>query len=234
MEDKELIDKYKATCKEIAKACKECGRDPESVKLIVVTKGHQAEAIKTLYAAGHRDFGENYQQELSAKAAQLKGLDIRWHFIGHLQTNKLSKILEHASMVHTLSSPRHAESLENILKLKSRQKFPVFIEVNLASEASKGGVSLQETQTLIKHIQQNCPHLEVAGLMAVPPSNITDAAYGDTLPESYRQLSRAASSIGHGQLSLGMSSDFHLAIRAGSNYVRIGTRILGPRTRSGD
>lgn len=212
---------------EIAAVARAQGRDPASVRLLAVSKAQPPAAIRALYAAGHRDFGENYAQELAAKAAALADLpDLRFHFIGALQANKLALIARTAVAVQSLGSERHARLLARHVAELGKAPYPVHLLVNAGNEATKSGVRLDAALPLARLIKNELPALHVRGVMAVPPP-LADG-HGDT-PPLYRQLRELADQVGDGDLSLGMSSDLGPAVAAGSNCVRIGTALFGAR-----
>jgi pyridoxal phosphate enzyme (YggS family) len=217
----------------VKRAAEDSGRDASAVRLIAVSKTQPAEKIRAAYAAGQRDFGENYAQELLAKRAELADLpDLRWHMIGHLQTNKVSKLVPLVSAVHTVDSTKLAAELgKRALPVPSERSLTpdgrllVFIEVNVSGEAQKSGCAPDALGELIRAVRAE-PRLALAGLMAVPS------------PDAPAQLAEvAALRAAHGgqaalpELSLGMSGDFEAAIRLhGSTSVRIGTAIFGGRS----
>lgn len=224
----------------IAAAAAASGRQASDVRLLAVSKTKPAAAIREAYAAGQRDFGENYLQELARKAEELSELgDIRWHMIGHLQTNKAKLAARHASLVHTVDSARVAEALarrrgesagaDADLPAHLATPLPVLVEVNIAGEAQKSGCAPDELGEILAAIQRE-PWLALRGLMTVPP--FTDA------PDVARQCFDRLRSLrdAHGgperlpELSMGMSDDLEAAIAAGATIVRVGTAIFGARS----
>ncbi len=208
------------------------GRDPRSsgVRLVAVSKRHPPEAIREAYAAGQRAFGENYAQELESKAAALRDLvDIEWHFIGHLQTNKARVVAPIACIVHTVDSTYLAKELARRATSApaNRSRLEVLVEVNVSGEARKSGVSPQDLEEVLAAVEA-APVLSLRGLMTMPP-------FGD--PAAARSIFSTLASIRnlHGgaprlpDLSMGMSDDLELAIHAGATLVRIGTAIFGSR-----
>jgi PLP dependent protein len=210
------------------------------VRLLAVSKTKPLAMIREAYAAGQRDFGENYLQELVRKAEALAELeDIRWHMIGHLQSNKAKLAARHASLVHTVDSPRIAEALaQRREQLASEvpgmpgplaRPLPVLVEVNIAGEAQKAGCTPSEVGDLVAAIERK-PWLELRGLMTVPPFS-DDPTIAQRCFESLRTLRDA-----HGgperlpELSMGMSDDLEQAIAAGATLVRVGTAIFGARS----
>jgi PLP dependent protein len=223
-----LITRYQKTLSEIRLAAEEAKRNPSDVALIAVSKTHPFESILALYEAGQRDFGENYVQELleKVKKAELLGLkDIRWHFIGHLQTNKVKLLLPHIYLLHTLD---RVSLLEELVKRADGARVRALIEVNIDDEESKSGVKPSDVESLIQQIASHPKGIDLRGWMAIPKpgsevENRNSFARLRALSETYR------SQVG-GTLSMGMSSDFKIAIQEGSNFVRVGTALFGART----
>jgi PLP dependent protein len=214
----------------IRTAASSAARAPESVTLVAVSKLQPAEAVREAYAAGQRDFGENYVQELLQKAEALRDLtDLRWHLIGHLQRNKAKQIAPFVSLVHTV------DSLELALELAKRRAvaapgrtLPVLVEVSIAGEAQKHGVAPTQLKELCEGIIA-LPDLELRGLMCVPP--FTDDPAGAR--PHFDALARLREELGGArrlpELSMGMTHDLEHAIAAGATLVRVGTAIFGAR-----
>jgi pyridoxal phosphate enzyme (YggS family) len=213
----------------ILAACRSCQRDPDEIEFLPVTKNHSPEKIRQLYALGLKRFGENYEQEMSAKAIELQDIDITFVFIGQIQTNKIKKIVSAAAEIQSVSCLKHAQVIARCAKEFGKSDYPIYLAVNAGDEASKGGIAKNEAQGLATQIIRECPSLRLRGLMAIPPQSATaDCRPGD-VPDLYKELAALAKSIGDGQLSLGMSGDMESAICAGSTCVRIGTDLLGNR-----
>jgi hypothetical protein len=213
----------------IADAAARAGRGPEDVRLVAVSKGHDAGAIREAYAAGQRAFGESYAQELVRKAEDLADLaDVEWHFIGHLQTNKAKYVARVAHVVHAVDSAALARELGKRVAKEGRGPLPVLIEVNVSGEPQKAGASPSEIADVIAQVRAE-PALALRGLMTMAP-------FGDV--EAARRTFEALASLRnlHGgaavlpDLSMGMTGDFEIAIAAGATLVRIGTAIFGERT----
>ncbi len=203
------------------------------VTLVAVSKTQSLDQIEELYHLGQRDFGENYVQELCEKAIALeqKGLrDVRWHFIGHLQTNKIKILLRHVAVVHTVDSMRLATELAKRwpeVRPASGCRLPVFIEVNLDHEPEKYGLHPERVLELVNHILQ-LPALELQGLMCIPKAD------QDPRPSfiRLRQLLGIMPGLSRNQLSMGMSNDYLKAAEEGATHVRIGSSLFGARVRS--
>jgi len=218
---------------EIRVAATAAGRDPAHVRLLAVSKTQPAEAIRALYAAGQRDFGENYAQELAAKAEALADLPgLRFHFIGALQSNKLALIVRTAAAVQSVGSERHARLLARHVRELGKAPYPVHVLVNAGDEASKSGVPLGEAEALARLIAAELPELRLLGVMAIPPP-LAESGPGAPVPELYRKLRELADRVGEHDLSLGMSADLAVAVAAGSDCVRIGTALFGARPQRG-
>jgi pyridoxal phosphate enzyme (YggS family) len=219
------------------------GRDAEAIRLIAVSKTKPAAAIREAYAAGQRDFGENYVQEMAEKAAVLSDLDdLRFHFIGHLQRNKAKVACERASVVQTVDSTRLAEELgkraasaaiprARAFTVRGRAidtRLVVLVEVNVGGEAQKSGCTPAELPAVLETVERS-PSLLLGGLMTVPP-HTEDPAHSRAFFDSLSRLR-----VEHGgesrlsELSMGMSHDLEHAIAAGATIVRVGTAIFGER-----
>jgi len=199
---------------------------PQRVTLIAVSKAQPLEKIQALYALGQRDFGESYVQELIQKANALhtQGIhDIRWHFIGHLQTNKVKTLLPVVHSIHSVDSERLAAELA---KRRMSNRLPIFLEVNIDEEPSKSGFAPQQVAAAAAAISQQHPLLEIRGLMCIPSAERTDLA-GPF--HKLRELSQRCGSSTAGDLSMGMSDDYKVAIEAGATHLRVGTVLFGER-----
>jgi hypothetical protein len=214
--------------KRIADAAVACGRSPSEVKLVAVSKTKSDDAIREAYAAGQRAFGENYAQELAAKAESLADLpDIEWHFIGHLQTNKARLVARWAHVVHTVDSTVLARELAKRVVSAGRGPIPVLIEVNVSGERQKHGAGPSELDDVMTAVRAEAG-LALRGLMTMPPFGDPEAArrtFGTLV--SLRSLHGGAGALP--ELSMGMSSDLEIAIAAGATMVRVGTAIFGDR-----
>jgi pyridoxal phosphate enzyme (YggS family) len=211
----------------IAQAAIRAGRDATDVKLVAVSKAQPPDTIRQAYAAGQRAFGESYAQELATKAEALAELDIEWHFIGHLQTNKAKIVAKHAHEVHSVGSEVLARELGKRVAREGRAALPVLIEVNVAREPQKSGASASELEAVIQAVRAE-PSLALRGLMTVPPAGSLDQAAGTFgALATLRNLHGGPRLLP--ELSMGMSGDFETAIACGSTCVRVGTAIFGAR-----
>jgi pyridoxal phosphate enzyme (YggS family) len=204
-------------------ACVRAGRRREDVTLVAVTKVFPVDAIRQAYAAGLRDFGENYIQEFEGKFPLVQDLaDARFHFIGHLQANKTRKACELFSVIQTVDSPKIARRLN-----EAGKPLGVFLEVKLSEEEAKHGAAPDELPALIEAVR-GCEHLILRGLMTMPPWSADPEA-----PRPYFQrLRKLAEAHGLGELSMGMSNDFETAIEEGATLIRVGTALFGKRVRA--
>jgi pyridoxal phosphate enzyme (YggS family) len=197
------------------------GALPPGVTLVAVSKTQPAEAVRAAYEAGQRDFGENYAQEWREKADALRDLaDLRWHFIGGLQTNKVKYLAGRVAYVHTLDREELARELSRRFAAKGATA-RVFLEVNTAGEATKSGCAPDDVPRLLEAARA-LPALEVVGLMCIPP------AEEDPRPR-FRILRALRDRLGLRELSMGMSADWRAAVEEGSTFVRVGTAIFGER-----
>ncbi len=206
-------------------------RNPDEIELLAVSKGQPASKIEALTRLGQWYFGENYAQELLEKANSLASLPIRWSFIGALQSNKIRRIVEVAHEIQTVTDLRHARLIAKAAEEFNKNPFPIYIEVNVSNETSKGGIPLSTVQDFYHEIQRDLPAVQVMGLMAIPAQEYADPPAGEPVivPEIYQSIRSASRSIGAGKLSLGMSGDRRMAIEAGTDLLRIGTAIFGSR-----
>ncbi len=210
----------------IHEAALACGREPSSVRLVAVSKTKAADAVREAYEAGQRAFGESYAQELDAKAKALEDLpDIVWHFIGHLQSNKAKVVARVAHVIHAVSGEALARELGKRAGACGRV-LDALIEVNVGGEPQKHGVSAGDLEDVARAVQAE-PSLRLRGLMTIPPDDLDAARRAFETLASLRTLHGGPGRLP--ELSMGMSADLELAIRAGATYVRVGTAIFGDR-----
>ena len=215
----------------IAHAAERAGRDPKDVSLLAVTKGHPADLVRRAARAGFRLFGENRVLEgvrkIEAVAPEFP--DLVWRLIGPLQTNKAKAALQWFSAIESLDRERIAARLESLLAAEGRT-VPVLLEINIGVEESKSGARPDEAESLARAALA-CPHLDVRGLMAVPPFDPDPEASRPFFRELREVRDRIADRLRHPlpELSIGMSHDFEVAVEEGSTEVRVGTALFGPR-----
>jgi pyridoxal phosphate enzyme (YggS family) len=205
----------------IAAAARAAARDASEITTIVVTKFHPAELVRELYALGIRHVGENRHQEAVAKQAELPELDLTWHFIGQLQSNKARAVAEYARVIHSVDRPSLVSALAN-----QDRKVDVFLEINLTDVPGRGGVLPVELESLCEAVLQ-VPVLNLRGVMAVAPVDEEPSRAFERVLE-YADRVRAMAP-GARDLSIGMSGDFEDAIALGATHLRIGTAITGKR-----
>lgn len=217
----------------IADACAACGRDPSEVLLVGVAKTRPAEDVIAAVWAGLEDVGENYAQELAAKAQIVldAGLRPRWHFLGGLQTNKVKMVLPWAGAVHSVDRPSLADEISK--RSDPNRPTDVFVEVNIGGEASKSGVAVAGAEDLCRRIL-GLPGMNLVGLMAIPPVEDDPVAarpWFQALRHLRESLVESIQPPPHllRHLSMGMSGDFQSAIAEGASVVRVGTAIFGSR-----
>ncbi|MBV8878410.1 MAG: YggS family pyridoxal phosphate enzyme [Planctomycetaceae bacterium] len=190
-------------------ACRRARRDPAGVTLVAVTKSVPPDVIRSLVGLGVEDIGENRPAEALARVGSLTGC--RRHMIGHLQTNKLGKTLAWADRIHSVDRPSLLQAL-----VQSNKKVPIFVQVNVSGEASKGGYAPQDAEAAVAEARSS---LEVLGLMTMAPEG------ADARPH-FRRLRELAARCGLSGLSMGMSQDFEAGVEEGATHVRIGTAIF--------
>lgn len=217
---------------QMAAAAERSGRRPGEVSLIAISKTHPASAIESLIELGASDFGENRVQEAEEKITQIGRNRARWHLVGHLQANKARRAVNLFDVVHSLDSVDLARRLDRLCGEEGREKLPLLIQVDLGHEATKSGIDESELPQLVEQLGP-LHRLELIGLMTLPPF------FED--PEQnrpfFRQLCKLRDSLasggafgdGKGELSMGMTHDFEVAIEEGATMVRIGTAIFGER-----
>ncbi len=223
-----LVQRWREVTGQMAHAAAKAGRTPESVRLVAVSKYHPAEAIRSLYLAGQKSFGENYVQEALLKMSRLPQ-EIDWHFIGHVQTNKVKSVVGQFSLIHGLDSLKLARAMQKQAQCLDVVQ-DVLVQVNLAREGQKCGIFPEDLQELADFLSRST-HLRWQGLMLMPPF-FDDPERVRPLFASLRVLAeklRAEWGLLLPELSMGMTGDFEAAIEEGATLVRIGTRIFGER-----
>lgn len=215
----------------IARAAAAAGRKPEDVRLLPVTKTKPAAMLKQAYDLGLHTFGENYIQEARQKFAELSALDIGWHFIGHLQSNKAKYAVKMFDLIHSVDSLNLAQALD-MEAAKIGKVQAILIQVNEGGEASKSGVKPGAALELVKAVAQ-LPHLKLKGLMTLPPffdNPVAARPYFAHLRCIRDEISALQlPGVELNELSMGMTGDFEAAIAEGSTMVRIGTALFGAR-----
>jgi pyridoxal phosphate enzyme (YggS family) len=216
-----IADRVAHVRQRVERAAERAGRSPADVTIVAVSKGFPPSAIDETLVAGIADVGENRVQEAAAKIAELRGLPITWHLVGHLQTNKAKTALELFDIIHSVDSLHLAE----VLSHRAQRPLPVFLEVNVTGEASKFGFPPGEVAVAAGAIAR-LPHLDLRGLMTVAPF-VSDP---ETVRPVFRELRCLRDALGLAELSMGMTDDFEVAIEEGATLVRIGRAIFGERS----
>ncbi len=219
----------------IKAACERAGRKRDEIELIAVSKTKPVEYIKEAIALGVRSFGENKVQELKEKTERIEDA-VKWHLIGHLQTNKVKYAVGRASLIHSLENLRLAEAIEKEA-VKRNTSVPVLIEVNQAKEESKFGILPEEVEKFVREVSAY-PHIEIKGLMTVAPYTEipeTNRVYFRELRKIMVDLnSKNIDNINMNILSMGMTGDYEVAIEEGATMIRVGTGIFGDRDYPGN
>ena len=214
----------------IKAACERSGRRPDSVTPIAVSKTKPVRLIEEAYEYGIREFGENKAQEMKEKYDVLPK-NISWHFIGHLQTNKIKYVVGRACLIHSIDSLHLAEEIDSYCEKKGLD-VDVLIEVNVAKEATKSGINLEETEELVKSISR-LSHVHIKGLMTIAPF-VENAENNRMIFRALKDLSvdisrKNIDNVSMDILSMGMTNDYEVAIEEGATHVRVGTAIFGER-----
>lgn len=217
---------------EIKAACRRAGRDPESIKLIAVSKNFGPVVIREAYELGLKTLGENRVQELKGKKPLLPE-DIEWHLIGTLQRNKVKDVVGEVALIHSVDSVALAREISKQAQKKAVVEVPILLQVNVAGEASKHGFAPEEVLAAAKEIC-SLPGIKIKGLMTIAPIS-SDPEQVRPVFRQLRELSAVIAAAGlpgveMQELSMGMSDDFSVAIEEGATMLRIGSRIFGPRT----
>lgn len=230
----ELRERLREVRRRIARSAELRGRDPKDVTLIAVSKTHPPEALRRAIQAGATDLGENRVQEAAEKIPEVGREGVRWHLIGHLQSNKARRAVSLFDLVHSLDSKELALRLNRLCGDVGREALPVLIQVDLGGEETKTGASEGELQELVRYVS-GCEHLRLKGLMTLPPF-FEDAERVRPFFRRLRELRdryQAEGAFGDagGELSMGMSNDFEVAVEEGATFVRVGTAIFGERRK---
>lgn len=232
MKKEDLISNLKQVKNNIKEAAAKAERDYQEVKLLAVSKNQDIDAIKILAEAGIKFFGENRVQELEEKNEKLlsENIELDWHFIGHLQRNKVKYLMrmENCRMIESIDSFRLAKEVNKRAK-KNKREIPVLIEINIAGDENKFGITPEKAEEFLKKIS-NFDYLKVEGLMTVLPY-LDDSkklrSYFKEMKALFDQLSEEVLTLK--ELSMGMTNDYQIAVEEGATIVRVGTAIFGER-----
>jgi len=226
-----IADNVEKVRKSIALACERAGRSPDAITLVAVTKTFDATVIKEVVGAGVLDIGENFVQEMTRKREEIHDERIRWHYIGHLQRNKVKAIAGWIHLVHSVDSRKLTDELSTHGAQIDRS-IRIMVEVNTSGEGTKFGISPEETLMFVKELTQ-ISNITVTGLMTVGPFLPNPE---DSRPafRSLRLIQERLQEDGINLpcLSMGMSNDFEVAIEEGATHVRIGTAMFGKRVKA--
>ena len=227
-----ISERYAEVKKRADEAAKRSGRNPEDIKLIAVTKTHPASEINEAIDAGATDIGENRVQEVLEKYEDVK--PVKWHLIGHLQTNKVRQIIDKVVMIHSVDSLKLAHEIDKRAKAHGIV-MDILIEINSAMEETKSGISADDLKQLCEEITAQCDSVRICGLMCIPPMAAEPEDARPYFKEAAALFSEMKSwdlpkdRFSPTELSMGMSGDFEVAIEEGSTIVRVGSSIFGPR-----
>lgn len=215
----------------IKKACERSGRDVNEVTLLAVSKTKPAQLIEEAMKYNQFEFGENKVQEITAKYEYFNDDNIKWHMIGHLQTNKVKYIIDKVALIHSVDSIKLAEVISKEA-VKKNVEANILIEVNVANEESKFGISLKDTEKIIRQIAL-LPNIKIRGLMTIAPfvsdSEQNRVHFRDLYKEFIDINSKNIDNVSMDVLSMGMTNDYEVAIEEGATIVRVGTGIFGAR-----
>ncbi len=229
-----ISDNINSIREKISRACARAGRSTSEVTLLAVGKTFPSSAVREAVEAGVADVGENYVQELLSKRRDLSGSDVRWHFIGHLQSNKVKHVAGWIHMIHAVDSTALAIEIDR-RAAKSGRVIECLLEVNTTGESTKFGVAPGDVTALVKSLA-SCDNITLGGLMTIGPF-LPDPEGSRPMFRRLRELKDEIGSLAQGNvtmrhLSMGMTGDFEVAIDEGATLVRIGTAIFGPRARA--
>lgn len=222
----DIKENLRSVNERIAAAAAECGRDASEIKLIAVTKTHPVEMMNEAIELGVTDIGENKPQEVRDKFDSV--LPVRWHLIGHLQTNKVKYVIDRCCMIHSVDSIKLMDEIER-LAVQHEKDMDILIEVNMSGEESKSGIEPDELDVLLSHAGElNRTHIK--GIMTIAPLDkepdecfkATKALFDEVSKKDYKNVSMT-------ELSMGMSGDYEKAIKYGATMVRVGSAIFGAR-----
>jgi pyridoxal phosphate enzyme (YggS family) len=228
----ELRERLDGVRRRIETCARRSGRDPAEITLVAVSKTHPATLVQLAIEAGVADLGENRVQEAEGKIKEVGRSRARWHLIGHLQANKARRAVTLFDLIHSVDSVQLARRLERLCVEEGRERLPVLVQVDLAGEETKSGISEDELPELVGVITSG-ERLRLTGLMTLPPF-FEDAEVARPYFRRLRELRDALGSrmdfgSARGELSMGMTHDYEVAIEEGATMVRIGTAIFGPR-----
>lgn len=206
---------------------------PEGTRLVAISKYHPAEMIRTAYEAGQRIFGESHVQELQQKVSELPS-DIKWHFIGHLQTNKVKYIAPYISLIHAVDTVKLMQEIEK-QAARNNRTIPILLQLHLAQEETKFGFTPEECDQMLEEgLWRSMPHVQIAGIMAMASNTDDEALIASEFEAAHQYFLHAKSRFfpndeAFCECSMGMSDDYPIALQHGSTLIRVGSKIFGPR-----
>lgn len=223
-----LSENYSELITDIRGVCSQVGKNYEDIKLVAISKTFPSEEISEVHRLGQTDFGENKVQELKSKYDELKSENINWHLVGHLQTNKVKYIADFVSLIHSVDSFKLAEEIDKHAK-KAGRRINILVQVNTSDEMQKSGVDPADAKNLCKEIS-TLENINMQGLMTI--GMFTDVE--EIIRENFRMLKNLFDDLkvnypDFKYLSMGMTSDYRIAIEEGSNMLRVGSAIFGKR-----
>lgn len=229
-----IRDRFADVRRRIETAARSAARSPEEVTLIAITKTHPVKLLEAALEQGAKDFGENRVQEAEEKIAAL-GHRVRWHLVGHLQANKARRAVTLFDCIHSLDSGELAQRLDRLCAEEKRTSLDVLIQIHLGGEVTKSGIEIEQLPELLTTMQ-GCERLRLIGLMTLPPY-FENPDCGRPFFKTLRELRDELQQKGHfgsrqGELSMGMSHDFEVAIAEGATMVRVGTALFGERAQA--
>jgi PLP dependent protein len=232
LDNRTLRERFEDVRARVDTAAARVGRAPADVTLIAISKTHPTSILAEGLTAGITDFGENRVQEAESKIEELGQSAARWHLVGHLQANKATRAVKLFDCIHSLDSVELAQRLERLCENQGRDELPVLIQIDLGKEETKTGLDPRQLPELLTALK-DCSRIKLTGLMTLPPY-FENPDCGRPFFKTLRQLRDKLQSEGHfgsgrGELSMGMSHDFEIAIEEGATMVRVGTAIFGQR-----
>ncbi|HEX2786282.1 MAG TPA: YggS family pyridoxal phosphate-dependent enzyme [Ignavibacteria bacterium] len=223
-----IAENYRSLKKNVSDLCLKAGRNPDEITIVAVTKTFPAEYVSEIYKCGLKDIGENKVQELVKKKEELSGLDVNWHLIGHLQTNKVKYIIDFVYLIHSVDSVKLASEIQKHAE-KINRVIDILVQVNISEEATKSGVDADETKKLVEEINQ-LANIRIKGLMTI--GTLTEDK--EIIRQNFRDMMILFDDLKQSNpefeyLSMGMTSDYDIAIEEGSNMIRVGSYLFGNR-----
>jgi PLP dependent protein len=227
-----LRDRFADVRNRIETTARACGRSPQEITLVAITKTHPTETINAAIDLGAKDLGENRVQEAEEKIRELGRDAARWHLVGHLQTNKARRAIGLFDLIHSLDSAALAERLDRLCAEEGRESLDVLVQIDLGGEVTKSGIETADLPALLSTLKQ-CARLRLIGLMTLPPY-FENPDCSRPFFKTLRDLRDELQGLGlfgsrKGELSMGMSHDFEIAIEEGATMVRVGTALFGER-----